>query len=160
MQENLVDSAFGLLCPFQETVLTVNTRNFVMILLSIEDPTIQKEDSAYQIPEEEKRLSQLIRQSYTMPFDDVSQEEEQWTTVSQKDFVGVRDQFYTFVYNRTCNLKEYARQKAQLRAVEDVTFAPQINRASNQMANELMQRYWQKDPKQEPKTEVEIPELD
>jgi len=65
-----------------------------------------------QIPEEEKRLSQLIRQSYTMRLDDVSQEEEQWTTVGQKDFVGVRNQFYTFVYNRTCNLKEYARQKA------------------------------------------------
>ena len=80
--------------------------------------------------------------------------------MSQKDFVGVRDQFYTCVYNRTCNLQEYARQKAQLRAVEDVTFAPKINRASKQMANELMQRYWQKDTKQEPKTEVEIPELD
>ena len=72
VQEDLVDSAFGLLCPFQETVLTVNARNFVMILLSIEDPTLQKEESADRIPEEEKRLSQLIRQSYTMPLDDVS----------------------------------------------------------------------------------------
>lgn len=51
--------------------------------------------------------------------------------MKESDFDGVKELFDVFVFNRACNLKERARVKAKSRIVEDVTFAPQINTASN-----------------------------
>ena len=126
-----------------------------MSLLSVENPQTPQAAAALDTTttEEERRLSELIRQSYSKPTP--AQAEE--VIMSQKDFSGVKELFDTFVHNRACNLKAFARQKAQRRLVDtDVTFAPQINQASNEMATTLMQRYWKKTAQDEEEP-VDVP---
>ena len=61
--------------------------------------------------------------------------------MDRKEFNGVKDLFTYFTFNRSCNLTTKTRDQAKVKFNKD-TFAPEINKSSNDIAVALMNKYW------------------
>lgn len=65
--------------------------------------------------------------------------------MNRKDFNGVKELFTYFTFNRSCNLTAKSKEQAKKKFI-DGTFKPEINKASNEIANNLMTKYWGPSP--------------
>lgn len=66
--------------------------------------------------------------------------------MSLEKFQGVRENFAYFTFNRNINLQHKNRESKRNKMLEQEgsTFAPEINNASKEIANNLMLKYYGK----------------
>lgn len=115
MQRCLVETAFALLKPLKNTILTENSRLFVMALLRIQQSDLSNNLSRMLNKE---TVEFKVSNDGAMDFDDSNPPtsgarspttQDQHYLMLLSEFTGIRDLFTDFTFNRKTNEKE--RQK-------------------------------------------------